>query len=241
MLSPTWLALTILAAGPLSTQDVRAIGYLWTPDNSQHCLYQPQEGDILMTTSKERAYAIIWALAGTGHPYHSAIVVRRSTGQLELFEIGGGASHSATLRALPERLTDLFQDYVGKQAAAWIRRRKAPLTREQSAKLTAFAESQLGKRFAPRPEFLGLVPTRGRVYRSGDPKQPTWICSEMVLAGIEQAGMLPPGTISNPGRLSPQHLFYDRGIDLSGCWMPPLLWTGDATPPPDYRGHPKLP
>lgn len=238
MLPATLLAWCVLSGGPWSPLDVRAVGYVWSTDNRQPCLYQPQEGDIILTTSKDKVYAILWWLAGTGHPYHSAMVVRRSNGRLELFENGGGDSHSATLRALPERLTDLFQDYGDRQPAAWVRRRRVPLTAEQSARLTAFAESQLGKRFSPRNEFLSLIPTRGRVYRSGDPGQPTWICSEMIFAGIEQAGLMPPGAISNPGRLSPRDILMDRKVDMSAFWYPPQRWTADTTPPGQYRGYP---
>ncbi len=238
-MTPFFLAVCcVLAAPPWSPQEVRSVGYLWSADNTRPCPYTPREGDLLLLTSRDKIYTIVWRLAGTGHPYHSMILVRRSTGELEALEVGGGTSHSVTLRLVPERLTALFQAYHGKDPAAWVRQRRTPLTPEQSARLTAFAEGQLGKRFTPTREFLALVPTRGRTYRSGDPKQADWFCSELVATAIEQAGLLPPGAIANPGRLTPRHFHFDQDINLTAEWEPPVRWTGTANPPPHYPDQP---
>src|SRR5262245_42986072 len=105
MLALTLVACYALAPQPHSGYPVRAVGYLWSGDNRCHEPYEPQEGDIVLTTSRDKVYAIVWFLARSDHPYHSAILVRRTTGELESLEVGGGASHSVTLRGVVERLT----------------------------------------------------------------------------------------------------------------------------------------
>lgn len=238
MVALTLAACLALAPVPHTGQEAHTVGYLWGADKTCPVPYAPQEGDILLTTSRDKLYALVWSIAGTDHPYHSTIFVRRTTGELESLEVGGGSSVSVTLRGVVERLTHLMQEYASKEAAAWVRRRKTPLTPEQSARLTAFAEAQFGKRFTPTPEFLRLAFQRGRLYRSGDPAQDEWFCSELLLGAIEQADLLPGGVIPNPGRQTPRELFHDRRIDLKPAWEPPLRWTGTATPPPQYRGQP---
>ena len=230
----------VLAAGPWTGQEVRSLGYLWSVDNQQACPYELREGDLILATSKDKFYSVIWTLARTGHPYHSALVVRRSSGELEVFEVGGAGARSSTLRHPVDRLTALMQEYAGHDPAAWVRQRRVPLTPDESARLTRFAETQVGKGFVTNQEFGRMVLPRGRSSLSGGIDQSRWFCSELIVGAMVYAGLLPEPT-PNPGRIMPRDMFFDSRIDLSGSWNPPLRWTGDRTPPQRFEGQPPPP
>jgi hypothetical protein len=234
-MSLSLLVLLALVAGPWSGQEVQAFGYLWSADNKNPSPFVPQEGDLMLTTSTGKMYAFLFALGRSGHPYHSGLVVRRSTGELEILEIGGSSAHWTTLRTIPERLTSLFQDFGDKGGAIWFRRRRCPLTPEQSARLTAFAESQVRKPFIKKVEVPFFSLNRGRP-NSGDLDQKNWVCSEMLVTAMTHAGLIPAESIANPSKIWPRDMFYDQGIDMSAGWEKPLRWTGSANPPAPAPG-----
>jgi hypothetical protein len=105
--------------------------------------YLPQPGDIMLTTDELLFWKITFNLAFAGHPHHSGILVARSNGKLAVLEAG---PHDTTHIELLDVEENLCQ--YEKEGRVWIRRRRKPLTAEESAKLTQFAEEQERKPFA---------------------------------------------------------------------------------------------
>src|SRR5438445_4979033 len=103
--------------------------------------YCPQPGDIFLATGRE-----MWAKLGhwaafTGAPQHCGIVFVWPDGRLAVLEAG---PHN-TLRCRAGELIPQLQSYASFERV-WIRRRRVPLTPEQSAELTGFAMSTEGTR-----------------------------------------------------------------------------------------------
>src|SRR5262249_6689484 len=119
--------------------------------------YHPQPGDIFLCTGRE-----LWAKLGhwaafAWAPQHSGIVVAASDGRLMLLEAG---PHN-TLHCRNQELAHQLASYAAYEGV-WIRRRRVPLTPEQSARLSAFAQSREGVRFALLRMFAQLTPFRSR-------------------------------------------------------------------------------
>jgi hypothetical protein len=120
----------------------------------------------------------------------------------------------------------------------WIRRRRTPLTAEQSAKLTAFCAAQVGKPFASLRVLGQLTPFRSRgplrTEYVGKPRgnRQRWFCAELVVEALCAAGLLDPVT-ARPAATYPRDLFHDcspnpwlnQHLNLSGGWYPPARWT----------------
>src|SRR5262249_52062841 len=145
----------------------------------------------------------------TGQPHHSGIVFALPDGQLAVLESGPHDTlHVEMLRLLPN-----LRDYE-EEGPVWIRQRAIPLTQDQSARLTAFALSASGKRFAvlrfvaQPPPFRTRGPLRPRFvgWRQGDRRK--YFCSEVVL----EAGLLAPET-TRPSATFPRELFFDRSAN----------------------------
>src|SRR5262249_4949294 len=106
--------------------------------------YEPQPGDLFFATTNSQIMRIGHHLAGAADPHHSGIVVRRSNGEMALLEAG---PHN-TVRVEINDLIPQLNTYICEGDRVWIRRMKTPLTCQQDAQLTAFAERQEGKPFA---------------------------------------------------------------------------------------------
>ena len=123
--------------------------------------YVPQPGDIFLATACE-----IWAKLGhwaarAEAPQHSGIMVALPNGRMGLLEAGPrNTLHCAILDPVPE-----MQWYTQKDRV-WIRRRRIPLTPEQSAQLTNLALAVNGKPFALFRMLGQLTPVR-RAIRCG--------------------------------------------------------------------------
>lgn len=211
--------------------------------------YLPRPGDLFMCTVKKR-----WAKWGhrgalTAAPQHSGIVFLRPDGRPALLESGPHNSlHVEISDPIPE-----LQSYAMDGERVWIRRRRVPLTPEQSAQLTAFAMKAEGKRYALLRMFGQLTPirTRGplRTYLIGGPhgERASYFCSELVLECCVAAGLLDPLT-TRPSATYPRDLFFgrslnpyiDKHLDLS-AWDPPARWTlSPGAEPPLSRHRPIL-
>src|ERR1700693_6200225 len=105
--------------------------------------YVPQPGDILLATDVNWFWSLTHDLAGAFEPHNSAIVVQRADGSLGILEAGPNDTTRCTIMPLLPHL----KEYCDK-GPVWIRKRRTPLTPEQNACLTAFAERQDGKLFA---------------------------------------------------------------------------------------------
>jgi len=206
------------------------IGTLWARDSSSGgAPYVPTEGDILLFGSVTPIYTLTFPLARSWHPWHSALIVRRTTGDLAVFEVGGDNHGYAALRPPAERLPDdLSKTYY--RPRVWVRRIKQPLTVEQSRELTAFVESQAYKRFVTQRHLaLFLVP--GRPLPKSDPSRDRWFCSEMVLEALVTAQVLSPQQVPRPEALTPRDVMLDCRVNLSGCWDAPLVYSATNQPP----------
>src|SRR5207253_11430420 len=120
----------------------------------------------------------------------------------------------------------------------WIRKRCVPLTCAQSAKLTAWALTQDGKRFAlgRLAGQLTLLRSRGplRTYFMGGPhgNRHAYFCSELVTESCVAAGLIDPAR-ARPAATYPSDLFFDSSLNrflqrhfkLAPCWDPPARWS----------------
>lgn len=196
--------------------------------------YEPQPGDIVFATDRSRFWKIMHNLAGTGHPTHSMIAFRRRDGSMAILEAG---PHD-TLRINTIDALQHLLDYEA-EGRVWVRRRTVPLTEEQSARLTEFAEIQDGKRFAIARLGEQLMPFRQRgplrTYVMGKPHGPdrnSYYCAELVIEALVYACLIDPKT-ARPSATYPRDFFMDHSpnlylnhhLKLAPCWDPPQRWT----------------
>jgi hypothetical protein len=218
--------------------------YLWQP---AYCIddvrrgpaekYVAQPGDIILSTDSKCFWKLTFTIAATGHPHHAAIVFRRPDGRLAALEAGPHDTSHIEIIDLNENLRSYEEE-----GPVWVRRRKTPLTDDQSARLTEFAYMQEGKRFALIRLGAQLTPLRSRgplrTYFVGGPHGPnrwSYFCSETVLEAGVYAGLLDPKT-TRPSATYPRDIFYDdswnlylkKHFSLAPCWDPPARWTSSA-------------
>jgi len=203
--------------------------------------YLPQPGDIVLSTDRLLFWKITFAMAFTGHPHHSGIVFRRPDGTLAVVEAG---PHDGfwieTMDWQPH-----LQSYLP-EGPVWIRRRKTPLTEDQSKALTEFAQRQEGKRFALVRLGAQLTPLRSRGplrtrwLGESHPDRRSYFCCELLMESLLAAGVIDPCT-TRPAATYPRDVFFDqscnryinRHLDLSCGWHPPQRWVNC----PSAQGH----
>jgi hypothetical protein len=234
------LSLLLCAANlPGLVIEQAAWGYLWQPAYAVDLVrreparpYEPQPGDLVFFNSADGTWHIFYRLAFTGPPTHCGIVLRMPDGEMAILEAGAGNRLDVTIMPLIPR----HEGYTG----VYVRRRKIPLTMEQSAQLTDWAMEVSGKRVSLARFPIQLTPFRQRgPLRTEFLAKPqgirsTYLCSELVVETCVAAGLLDPET-SRPGATYPRDLFFDhsnnlylnRHLKLSDGWLPPALWTED--------------
>ncbi len=194
--------------------------------------YVPQPGDVMLATDKNLFWKITHDMALAFEPHNSAIVVARRDGSLATLE--AGPNDTIWVKALP--LLPHLKEYADK-GPVWIRKRKTPLTADQSACLTDFAERQIGKRFALVRLGVQLTPFRDRgPFRTavmGGPhgERSRYYCSELVLEACVAAGIVDSAT-TRPSATYPHDIFYDQSFNrfirqhppLACDWEPPARW-----------------
>jgi hypothetical protein len=201
--------------------------------------YQPQPGDIVLSTDTSKFWKFAHNLAGTGHPTHSMIVFALPDGKMGILE---GGPHDTMKCRILDALPHIFSYEV--QGRIWVRPRAVPLTPEQSGRLTEFALATNERRFAigRLAEQLTIFRTRGPVrtafvgYPHGLERQ-SFFCSELVTEACVYAGILDPET-TRPSATYPRDLYLDRSINLyinkhlklAPCWDPPARWTSFPSP-----------
>jgi hypothetical protein len=197
--------------------------------------YVPQPGDIIFTSDKKWYWELTFCLACTGAPHHASLVFARPDGRLAMLEAG---PHDNPIVALLDLLPNLY-DYE-KRERIWVRRRRVPLTPEQSAKLTAFALAQENKPFAIFRLAVQLTPfrTRGlvRTWWVGTPQgeRHSYFCSELVMETCVAVGLIDPAT-ARPSATYPRDMFFDHSLNpylnkhlnLADGWLPPARWTSN--------------
>jgi hypothetical protein len=202
---------------------------LWLPAQA----YCPQPGDIMLAADPSPGAKLGHRLAFSGGPHHSGIVFALPDGRLAQLEAG-------PYNTLRLRLMDPlphWQKYT-EHERVWIRKRRIPLTPEQSALLTAFALRQDGKPFAlvRLAGQLTLLRSRGplRTWVVGGPHgdRSRYFCSELVMEACVAAGLLDPAC-TRPAATYPRDLFFGTSpnpflrqhLDLESGWYPPARWT----------------
>jgi hypothetical protein len=225
--------------GPLPRPEVRG-SYLYQPafaiDEDLRLPaepYTPQPGDIMLRLDHSKFWRTTHYMALAFDPNGSGIVFARPDGSMAVLEAGPyDTMWVRTLDVLPH-----LKNYAN-VGRVWIRRRKIPLTPEQSAALTDFALKNDGKRFALHRLGLQLTPfrTRGpiRTYFVGKPcgDRYCYFCSELVTEACAAAGIVNPET-ARPSATYPHDLFYGTSynlylshhLELNRAWYPPARWT----------------
>jgi hypothetical protein len=199
--------------------------------------YVPQPGDIFMATDRRLWFRWGHRLAGANGVHHSGIVFARPDGSLGLIE--AGPFEKLTVEVMNPY--DHMSAHCRVGDCVWVRRRKVPLTPEQSARLTQFAMAQVGKPFAVRRWLWQLTPLRLRtgfkIWFVGHPQghRRDWFCSELVVECCVAAGIMDRET-SRPTATYPRDFFLDRSenrylrryLDMESGWYPPARWRSSA-------------
>ncbi len=229
------LILTCLAAGGPAPESSVAQPAFCLDDVIRGPLesYVPQPGDIFLATDESFWLRLGHAVVGGAGVHHSGYIFARADGRLGLIEAG-------PFNELVTRIMDPYQhmsNHVARGTIVWVRRRRVPLTAEQSARLTAFASVQEGRRFALARGLSFMTPfTRrgklrtpfvGRVH--GD--RPRFFCSELVVESFVAAGLMECAT-ARPSATLPRDLFFgrsgnpylDRHLNMDAGWYPPTRW-----------------
>jgi hypothetical protein len=196
--------------------------------------YTPQPGDLMLRMDGSVFWRVTHYMAFAFDPNGSGIVFARPDGSLAVLEAG---PNDTMWISTPDLLPHL-KEYAD-EGKVWVRRRRVPLTPEQSRRLTEFALAQDGKRFALQRLGVQLTPfrTRGplRTYFIGKPHGGTrrsYFCSELVCEACVAAGLL-DAERTRPSATYPHDLFYGRSynlfidshLDVNAGWHPPARWT----------------
>lgn len=247
-----YTAIALCACSVLSQPPCEPCGsYLYQPCYSvDKCLrgpavpYTPKPGDLILVTDKNLFWNVTHLLGLAGQPHGSSIVICRPDGTLGTLEAGPNYTFYVGINpTLPH-----LQEYSERGSRVWVRRRKEPLTPDQSARLTEFACQVEGHRFALARLARQLTPfrTRGpvRTWFVGHPHgvRRSYFCSECVTEAMVAAGLLDPCT-ARPSATYPHELFFDsswnpylkRHFSLAECYDPPARWTScpvDVVAPP---------
>ncbi|HEV3386158.1 MAG TPA: hypothetical protein VG097_15160 [Gemmata sp.] len=214
-------------------------GYLYQPAVDLHAIprlpaikYAPKAGDVLLLSDPDPLFNVLYVVARSGKPGHSALVVTMPDGRLGMLE--SGFSFTPWTRVTP--LDYCINVYAGH---VWVRQRETPLSSEQDRRLTEFAMMADGGEYNLRKFAMQLTLFRSRnpvVTRfAGKPVGPghDYMCVQIVVEALVHAGLVDAKT-SRPEATFAQDLFYDRSrnpyIDrhppLAGRgWGEPQLWT----------------
>jgi hypothetical protein len=223
ILLPTFAALAVEpdTVGQ-SLMESKCVGRIWSGDPHQPISsdYCPREGDLVFMSTAAPLRTAAYIAFRTGHPLHMGMIVRHTDGTLGVLETGGGESKVTTIRPIDERFAEHVSQY--RNAVLWVRRIDRPLTEEESQRLTAFAEAQVGKPLLPNARFMRLfIPGRPATPSHADQRK--WFCSELVVESLREAGIIDTRLAS--ASIVPADLFHDRRVDLSGRWSPAQEWT----------------
>jgi hypothetical protein len=196
--------------------------------------YDPQPGDIFLATDRALWSRVGHRIAGGRGVHHSGIVFALPDGRMGLVEAG-------PFNGLTIDVLDPYRHMAAHVAAGtcvWVRRRRVPLTPDQSARLTAFILAQEGKPFATARMLAQATPfrTRGalRTWFIGKPHggdRKRYFCSELVVESCVAAGLM-DGDTARPSATLPRDLYFgrsrnpylDRHLVMDPFWLPPARW-----------------
>jgi hypothetical protein len=197
--------------------------------------YHPQPGDIFFATDNDWLQIVGHRAAWSGPPHHSGLTVARPDGRLAILEAG---PHNGLKVQLIDVL-DHLRSYESKNELVWIRRRRVPLTAEQSSSLTDWAVRQDGKEFATiriAGQVTFFLRSRGplRTWLVGGPhgERDSYFCSELAMESCVHVGLLDAAK-TRPAATYPRDLFFGDSLNpflhlnlaLNSGWEPPARWT----------------
>lgn len=194
--------------------------------------YYPQPGDIFLYDNFSKTLSVMFRAIGTRTPIHAAIAIERPDHTPAILEVGPNSRPRAFTETA---IVDVFPRLASYPGGILVRRLRQPLSPEQSAALTQFAQAQEGKKFAVGRLFLQGTPFRCRsglrywLFAHTDLNRDRWICSENVVAAATIAGLLDPKRYP-ANAMYPGDLAYDERYDLSAVYHVPVLWVADAHP-----------
>jgi hypothetical protein len=233
-------ALVAIVSLTLLAQGAEEPSYLYQPS---YCMdkslrlpaehYVPRPGDIMLATDGNVFWKITHDLAFAFEPHGSGIFFAKPDGSLAILEAGPNDTlYIRNLDALPH-----LAEYADK-GPVWIRKRRVPLTEEQSCQLTDFALRQNGKFFALGRLGLQLTPFRTRgplrtnIVGKAHGDRFSYFCSELVTEAMVAGGLL-DRDVARPSATYPHDLFFEHSFNpyierhyhLGDCWYPPARWT----------------
>src|SRR6185295_204091 len=150
----------------------------------------------------------------------------RPDGTPGILEVGPNSKPQAFTRTYIVNVLPRLENYDG---TILVRRPKQPLTQEQSAQLTRFAQAQEGKPFAVARLFLQGTPFRCRyglrhqLFARTVVNRSRWICSENVVAAATVAGILDRKRFF-ANSMYPRDLAFDERYDLSPYYHAAVPW-----------------
>src|ERR1051326_3443729 len=237
-----WLLLGLLPLSQMPPAAPCATGsYLYQPafclDDAIRGTPRPDElkpGDICCAVGTTRWSRMGHHFAGAGLPNHSMIVLAMPDGRLGALEAGPHGKLTVDVREAYAHLAS----YEAEGAPVWVRRKRTPLTPDQSACLSAFCMAHDETKFASLR--LGMQATR---IRSRGPLRTNWLggvdldkrsyfCSELVLNSLVAAGVFEAAPL-RPSATYPSDLFFnnsrnkivERSLAPLLCdWHPPARW-----------------
>jgi hypothetical protein len=216
-------------------------GYLYQPAFSIDELrrepaapYWPQPGDIFFATDNDWLQIVGHRAAFSGPPHHSGLVIARPDGHMAILEAG---PHNG-IKVQWIDVIDHLRSYEVKNELVWIRKRKVPLTPEQSASLTEWAARQDGKEFAVIRIAGQVTPLRSRgpvrTWFVGGPhgERDSYFCSELCMESCVHAGLL-EASKTRPSATYPRDIFFGDSLNpflhynmtINDSWEPPARWT----------------
>ncbi len=206
--------------------------------------YVPQPGDIMLATDSNVFWKITHDLALAFEPHNSGIFFARSDGRLALLEAGPNDTlFIRSMDALP---------HIGSYAAKgplWVRKRRVPITPEQSCALTTFAELQEGKFFALPRLGLQLTPFR----RTARCAPRSWANRTRIASAITAPSWSPSAwwraacsTAKSPGPARPIPTIFSSSIRSIPTSSAIIIWAiagiprhaGPTVPEPSSTSHP---
>ena len=237
----SWAFLLMCATLPSQPgEQANQFGYLWQPAfcvdtvrRGPALAYEPRDGDLVVFNTAERLWKMSYFLALSAPPTHSGVVFRTPDGSLALLESGIGFNLRVEVSPLAARLAEYPGD-------VYVRCRKTPLTKDESARLTDFALAVYKKKVPPIRFVAQVTPFRMRGpvrtefigYPHGVRRGYT--CSELAVETIVAAGLL-DAEVARPAATYPRDLFFDHSCNpylnrhfcpaISAAWDPPALWT----------------